>query len=160
MWHNYNFQICFLYSITKIQCDLKQSNKAMQDNLYKLSGYTWLQDKISSSIQWWQDIYYNWANVVQEKQGQCKANGNYLPCKIHVTLILILSICLWFNATLNNTSVISLQSILLVEEAGAPTGNHWQVTDKPLSREIWVKYNLFLYGTKSGANSRHIGGRL
>jgi hypothetical protein len=30
-----------------------------------------------------------------------------------------------FNATFNNISVISLKSVLLVEETGVPRGNHW-----------------------------------
>jgi hypothetical protein len=35
-----------------------------------------------------------------------------------------------FNATFNNISVISWQSVLLVEETGVPGENLWQVTDK------------------------------
>jgi hypothetical protein len=40
------------------------------------------------------------------------------------------------NATFNNISVISWQSVLLVEETGEPGENHdlLQVTDKLLSR--------------------------
>jgi len=32
-----------------------------------------------------------------------------------------------FNATFNNTSVISWRSILFVEETGVPGKNHWPV---------------------------------
>jgi hypothetical protein len=35
-----------------------------------------------------------------------------------------------FNATLNNISVISWQSVVLVEETRVPGDNHSQVTDK------------------------------
>ena len=35
-----------------------------------------------------------------------------------------------FNATFNNISVVSWQSVLLVEEVGVPRENHRQVTDK------------------------------
>jgi len=35
-----------------------------------------------------------------------------------------------FNATINNISVISWQSVLLVEETGEPRENHRQVTNK------------------------------
>jgi hypothetical protein len=35
-----------------------------------------------------------------------------------------------FNATFNNISVISWQSVLLVEETGVPAENHRQFTDK------------------------------
>jgi len=35
-----------------------------------------------------------------------------------------------FNATFNNISVISWQSVLLVEETGVPGEDLWQVTDK------------------------------
>jgi len=34
------------------------------------------------------------------------------------------------NATFNNISVISWQSILLVEETGVPRENHWLVSSK------------------------------
>jgi hypothetical protein len=33
-----------------------------------------------------------------------------------------------FNATFNNISVISWQSVLLVEETGVPEENHWPAT--------------------------------
>ena len=44
-----------------------------------------------------------------------------------------------FNATLNNISVISWRSVLLVEETGVPTENHHlsQATDK--------HYHIMLY---------------
>jgi hypothetical protein len=32
-----------------------------------------------------------------------------------------------FNATFNNTSAISLRSVLMVEENGVPGENHWPV---------------------------------
>jgi hypothetical protein len=43
-----------------------------------------------------------------------------------------------FNATFNNISVISWQSVLLVEEIGVPRENLSQVTDK--------LYQITLYG--------------
>jgi hypothetical protein len=33
-----------------------------------------------------------------------------------------------FNTTFNNVSIISWQSVLLVEETGVPGENHWSVT--------------------------------
>jgi len=33
-----------------------------------------------------------------------------------------------FNVTFNNISVISWQSVLLVEKTGAPRENHWPIT--------------------------------
>ena len=49
--------------------------------------------------------------------------GFWLP-----RLVFCLFVCLMlFNATFNNISVISLQSVLLVEETGGPEENHWPV---------------------------------
>ena len=42
-----------------------------------------------------------------------------------------------FDATFNNISVISWQSVLLVEETGVPGDNHRPVTDK--------LYHIMLY---------------
>ena len=76
------------------------------------------------------------------------------------------SICLFvwmgLNATFNNMSVISWQSILLVEEARVPGENHrpWAGNWQTLSHAMQVERNPFLYGTNPGANSRHIGARL
>ena len=41
-----------------------------------------------------------------------------------------------FNATFNNISVMSWQSVLLVEETGGPGENYQQVTDKLLSHDV------------------------
>ena len=65
-----------------------------------------------------------------------------------------LFVWLGFDATFNNILVILWQSVLLVEEV--KLGNNWKI----LSHEMQVKHNLFLYGTKSGANSPCIGDRI
>jgi hypothetical protein len=44
-----------------------------------------------------------------------------------------------FNATFNNVSVISLQSVLLVEETGVPEENH------RLAERHWQTYDILLY---------------
>ena len=46
-----------------------------------------------------------------------------------------------FNATFNNISVISLRPVLMVEEIGVPTENHW-----PVARH-WQIYQVMLYRT-------------
>jgi GT2 family glycosyltransferase len=55
-----------------------------------------------------------------------------------------------FNATYNNISVISWQSVLLMEETGVPVENHRPVTDK--------FFNIMLYQVhldmNKGSNSR------
>ena len=52
--------------------------------------------------------------------------GLSLPCRIYMVRVMV------FNTTFNNISVISWQSILLVEETGVPGENRRksQVTDK------------------------------
>ena len=41
-----------------------------------------------------------------------------------------------FNATFNNISVISRQSVLLVEETGAPGENHRPVASQTVSHNV------------------------
>jgi hypothetical protein len=57
-----------------------------------------------------------------------------------------LSVCLFvclmvFNATFNNISVISWQSVLLVEETEGPGENHWPVAShwQTLSHNVLIK---------------------
>ena len=73
----------------------------------------------------------------------------YLQNNIHVCLFVCLMV---FNATFNNISVISWQSVLLMEEAEEPRENHWpewvklQVTDKlyliMLYTSPWSRFEL------------------
>ena len=74
----------------------------------------------------------------------------------------VLFACLGFNATFNNILVISLQSVLLVEEAGVPGENHrpWAGNWKTFSHVMRVKRNPLLYGTNPGVNSCLIGDRI
>ena len=57
-------------------------------------------------------------------------------CVLHIriidkTTLLIMFVCLMvFDATFNNISVISWQSILLVEESGGPGENHKPVASR------------------------------
>ena len=44
-----------------------------------------------------------------------------------------------FNASFNNISVISWQSVLLVEETGVPGENHWHVASH------WQTYHIMLH---------------
>ena len=46
-----------------------------------------------------------------------------------------------FNATFNNISVISWQSVLLVEETGVPVENHRPVASHRLSHNVVSEYN-------------------
>ena len=41
-----------------------------------------------------------------------------------------------FNVTFNNISVISWQSVLLVEETGVPRENHWPVACQTASYNV------------------------
>ena len=49
----------------------------------------------------------------------------YLVCDISEMLLLVWFRFMVFNTTFNNISVISWQSVLLVEETGVPVENHW-----------------------------------
>jgi hypothetical protein len=66
-------------------------------------------------------------------------------------------VCLfWFNATFNNISVISWQSILLVEETGGLGRNHWPVPShwQTLSHNV-VHLTLIEIQTHNISGDRH-----
>ena len=64
----------------------------------------------------------------------------------HIIMIMVMV----FNATFNNISVISWQSVLLVEGTGVPGENHWPtashwdtlshnvVSSTPRYSEVWI----------------------
>ena len=54
-----------------------------------------------------------------------------------------------FNATFNNISVISWQSVLLVEETRVPVENLYQVTDKTLSHNVVLSTPLATSGIRT-----------
>jgi hypothetical protein len=60
-----------------------------------------------------------------------------------------------FNATFNNISVISLRSVLLVEETGVPGDNHWPAAShwQTLSHNV-VSSTL----TMSGIQTHNVSG--
>ena len=64
---------------------------------------------------------YNMYSIDTDKM----ATFNYFPYLQHVCLFVCLMV---FNATSNNISVISWQSVLLVEETGGPGEIHRPVT--------------------------------
>ena len=55
-----------------------------------------------------------------------------------------------FNATFNNISVISWESVLLMEETGVPGENHRPVTDKLYHIAIYSMYSTFLIHKVTG----------
>ena len=60
--------------------------------------------------------------------------------KLYCRILLSLFVCLMvFNATFNNSSVISWRSVLLVEKTGVPGENPRQVASH------WKTYNIMLY---------------
>jgi hypothetical protein len=68
-----------------------------------------------------------------------------LLTKVKSTKLFVLLVCLLvFNATFNNSSVISWRSVLLVEETGGPGENHRSVTDK-LCEGPYLKFGLYRF---------------
>ena len=63
-------------------------------------------------------MHYSWnyINHTENNQKQERTSWTHNPF-----------VCLVFNATLNNISVISWRSVLLVEETGGPGENYWPV---------------------------------
>ena len=78
---------------------------------------------------------------------KCKKKPVALKKLLH--LITNMFVCLVvFNATFNNISVISWQSVLLVEETGGsgenhrPVASHWQIYHIMLYTSPWSKFEL------------------
>ena len=64
---------------------------------------------------------------------------------------------LWcFNATFNNISVISWQSVLLVEEIGIPWENHRHATSQILTTQIWQSKHLYYFLTIFKGLIKHV----
>ena len=60
-----------------------------------------------------------------------------------------------FNATFNNISVISWQSVLLVEETGIPRENHLPVASHRQTLSHNVLYHLTWIPTDNTGGDRH-----
>jgi hypothetical protein len=63
-------------------------------------------------------------------------NGKFLVLYIFISAI---GWFMMFNATFNNISTISWQSVLLVEETGVPRENHWPLVSH------WKLYHIMLH---------------
>ena len=75
----------------------------------------------------------------------------------YITFITVFVVCLMvFNTTFNNISVISWQSVLLVEETGEPEENHGPVTShwQAVSHNI-VYFALTEIRTHNISGDRH-----
>jgi hypothetical protein len=72
--------------------------------------------------------------IMRKIHFKCKCSHYYLYfryCSVSFCNKIVIGWFGWFmvfNATFNNISVISLQSVLLVEEIGVPWEKHWPVT--------------------------------
>ena len=97
----------------------------------------------------WQDDYF--VKSSDKRTRQTRGSGDFF------TIWYFLFVCsMMFNATFNNISVISWQSVLLVEETGEPGENyqpatrHWQTSSHHVVHlaliEIWT-HNISVIGT-------------
>jgi hypothetical protein len=79
-----------------------------------------------------QHYVINFVSDLQQVSGclRLKITNNLFHYKTFMVILQVLFQYWWFmvlNATFNNISVISWQSVLLVDETGVPVDNHWPV---------------------------------
>jgi hypothetical protein len=92
--------------------------------------------KRNLGFYYWQKYIYDWWIVESRPDIRIAV---VLLTRVKSTKLFVLLVCLLvFNATFNNSSIISWRSVLLVEETGGAGENHRSVTDKLYHKMLYT----------------------